>query len=162
MTNSVGPDADGSAASQQVSLLRSQLDALRAELLKEKEAGRIAAERLKQTEESFEQKEEGYESQIALLNTEIERQATSLESLRRRVSTAPAKARSSRPPFPRRCRRPPCAQTTCRTSSATFARPSRRSEPRRTPPPRALLRRKKRCSRSATRKSRSCAPKSTS
>ena len=88
VTNSVGPDVDGSAITQQVAFLRGQIDQLNAELLKEKEANRIAEERLKQTEESFEQKEEGYESQIALLNTEIERQATSLESLRSELQTS--------------------------------------------------------------------------
>ena len=119
VTNSVGPDVDGSAITQQVAFLRGQIDQLNAELLKEKEANRIAEERLKQTEESFEQKEEGYESQIALLNTEIERQATSLESLRRPSHRIRSKARSSRPR--RRCprRRFPrrrCDRTTFPTS----------------------------------------------
>lgn len=92
----MGPDADGSAITQQFSYLRGQIDSLQEELLKEKEASRIAAERLRQTEESFEQKEEGYESQITLLNSEIERQATNLESLRMFIPPLSLKDRSSK------------------------------------------------------------------
>lgn len=69
-------------AAQQLSHLRSQIESLQEELAREKEANRVAREQLKQSEESFDQKEEGYESQIMMLNTEIERQATSIESLR--------------------------------------------------------------------------------
>ena len=82
MTNSTGPDSDGSMAAQQLSHLRSQIESLQEELAREKEAGRVAREQLKQSEESFDQREEGYESQIMMLNTEIERQAASIESLR--------------------------------------------------------------------------------
>ena len=82
VTNNVGPDSDRSMAAQQLSHLRSQVESLQEELAREKEANRVARELLKQSEESFDQKEEGYESQIMMLNTEIERQATSIESLR--------------------------------------------------------------------------------
>lgn len=61
--------------------LRMELEKARMDLEKEKESHRLYVVTQKERDESVERRIEGYESQIAMLNEEIEEQSNEIERL---------------------------------------------------------------------------------